>query len=275
MSRWTTARIVVVSALAAGSLGVGMTLALSAGASGSSTTYYACLKSGKLSAVGTVAPTCGGTATQISWDAQGPAGAPGAQGPVGQASVVDVSPQSLFAGACPEPPGAQSSDGSGTSAYLDIPSIPGESTDPGHTGQIDVDSWSMGIVGSGVGAACSATRSSSGGGSGVEQFSVVTPVDKSTPTLMADAAAGTNLGTITLAVTKTLSGGSEGEYLDYTFQNAVTSSVQWLGAGGDRPEVQSTFAYSALTVSYRPEDSNGILGTPILACFDAVLQRSC
>ena len=97
MGRWTTTRIVLVSALAAGSLGVGMTLALSAGATGSSTTYYGCLKGGKLSSVGTAAPTCPTAATQISWGAQGPTGATGAQGPVGQASVVDTSPGSLFA----------------------------------------------------------------------------------------------------------------------------------------------------------------------------------
>lgn len=273
--RRTTVGVAIVSALAAATLGVGTTLALSAGADGSSTTYYACLKGGKLSDVGTATPTCASSSTQISWGAQGATGATGPQGPVGQASVVDLTPASAFANACPEPPGGTSSGSSGTTAYLDIPSIPGESTDPTHTGQIDVESWSLGVVSTGTGTGCAATRSASGGGTGVEQFSVITPVDKSTPQLMLAAARGTNLGTITLAVTKTLSDGSEGEYLDYSFQNAVTSSVQWLGSGGDMPMEQSTFAYTRLTISYRPVDSSGILDAPILACFDVNLQENC
>jgi hypothetical protein len=52
---------------------------LAVGAAGT-TTYYACLKGGTLTKVGTTAPTCATPATQISWDQtgpQGPAGAPG------------------------------------------------------------------------------------------------------------------------------------------------------------------------------------------------------
>jgi hypothetical protein len=54
-----------------------------AGASGPGTTYYACLKSGKLTAVGTTPPTCKSGATVISWNSQGPAGPPGASGAPG------------------------------------------------------------------------------------------------------------------------------------------------------------------------------------------------
>ena len=98
----------------------------------------------------------------------------------------------------------------------------------------------MGVAAPGWARARAATRSPSGGGSGLNQLSVVTSLDKSTPALMLATSAGTNLGSIALAVTKTLGDGSEGEYLDDTFQNAVASSVQWLEGGGDRPEVQTT-----------------------------------
>ena len=60
---------------------------LSAGATATSTTYYACLaRSGLLIDVGTTAPTCPGGSTLISWGSvgpQGPAGATGPQGPAG------------------------------------------------------------------------------------------------------------------------------------------------------------------------------------------------
>ena len=46
-------------------------------------TYFACLKSGALSLVGTKAPTCPKGATRISWNATGAAGAQGPAGPAG------------------------------------------------------------------------------------------------------------------------------------------------------------------------------------------------
>ena len=61
-------------------LATGVTLAVNAGATGSSTTYYACLKGGQLSKVATAPPTCRTGATPISWNSQGPAGAGGISG---------------------------------------------------------------------------------------------------------------------------------------------------------------------------------------------------
>ena len=53
---------------------------LSAHTSAAKPTYYACLKSGKLTQVGSVKPTCAGGSTLISWNATGPAGPSGADG---------------------------------------------------------------------------------------------------------------------------------------------------------------------------------------------------
>jgi len=63
-----TFRVVIVTALVTAALTVGVTAAVTAGASGTNTTYYACLKSGKLTGVGTIAPTCKPPATPISWN---------------------------------------------------------------------------------------------------------------------------------------------------------------------------------------------------------------
>jgi hypothetical protein len=63
------AAVVIVSAFSAG-----VTSVITAGATTPNTTYYACLKAGKLTQVGTSAPTCKGTATQISWNSQGSPG---------------------------------------------------------------------------------------------------------------------------------------------------------------------------------------------------------
>ncbi len=49
-----TVKVAIVAAVTAAALAVGGTAAMNAGASGPNTTYYACLKSGKLTSVGTV-----------------------------------------------------------------------------------------------------------------------------------------------------------------------------------------------------------------------------
>jgi hypothetical protein len=73
--------LVAVGVIAGATIVGGIAVGLTAGASGPGTTYFACLKSGRLTHVGTTPPTCTGAATQISWNSigpQGPAG-PGAQ----------------------------------------------------------------------------------------------------------------------------------------------------------------------------------------------------
>jgi hypothetical protein len=82
-----TLKIVIVTAIVAAGLTVGATAAVDAGASGSSVTYYACLKSGKLTDVGTSSPTCKSGAALISWSSQGPQGLPGANGTDGTNGV--------------------------------------------------------------------------------------------------------------------------------------------------------------------------------------------
>ena len=86
---------------------------LSAGATATSTTYYACLaRSGLLIDVGTTAPTCPGGSTLISWGSvgpQGPAGATGPQGPAGATGPQGpAGPPGSAGGAvntCSSPPG--------------------------------------------------------------------------------------------------------------------------------------------------------------------------
>ncbi len=74
-------KLVVAAVLVIATLSLGAA-ALTAGASGATTTYYACLKTkaGTLSKVGTVAPNCANGSQVISWGAQGAAGPPGADG---------------------------------------------------------------------------------------------------------------------------------------------------------------------------------------------------
>ncbi len=84
-----SAVLVLVSLVAGAILAAGVTAAVTAGASGTSSTYFACLRSGTLTRVGVTRPACPNGATVISWNSVGPRGpqglrgAKGAQGPVG------------------------------------------------------------------------------------------------------------------------------------------------------------------------------------------------
>jgi len=72
--------LLAVGVIAGATIVTGVAVSLTAGASGSSITYYACLKSGRLTHVGGTAPTCSSTATPISWSSVGPQGPPGTNG---------------------------------------------------------------------------------------------------------------------------------------------------------------------------------------------------
>jgi hypothetical protein len=82
-----TLKVVTVSVIATAALTLGATAAVTAGASGTTHTYFACLKSGALSKVGTASPTCPAGATKISWNSQGPVGAAGPKGAAGPAGA--------------------------------------------------------------------------------------------------------------------------------------------------------------------------------------------
>jgi hypothetical protein len=87
----TVALIVVVAALVTAGTTLGVT---KASAQGPNVTYYACLAKGKLTNVGTTAPTCKSSATQISWNSQGATGTDGTNG------TSFVTSPTMPAGAC-------------------------------------------------------------------------------------------------------------------------------------------------------------------------------
>ncbi len=86
---------IVTSAAVGGLVALGASVAVNAGADTTNTAYYACLKAGKLTSVGTVAPTSCSGGAPISWNSQGVQGVQGpagAQGPVGATANTCASP---------------------------------------------------------------------------------------------------------------------------------------------------------------------------------------
>ena len=95
--------------LAAMLVGATLTVAVTAGAQGSSTTYYACLAKGILSHVGTTVPGCSTGAKKISWNSVGPAGKDGTNGTNGSAGKDGTNgtngTNGTTANTCTTPPG--------------------------------------------------------------------------------------------------------------------------------------------------------------------------
>lgn len=68
MNRWRLLLAALIGAVATLVIGFGLQASASSSSSGSVTTIYACLESGKLKQVGTTVSTCGAGATAISWN---------------------------------------------------------------------------------------------------------------------------------------------------------------------------------------------------------------
>ena len=249
----------VLTAVAVG----GVSYATSSPAGGS--TFYACatatgaIRAGTIR-VGTPPTNCLTGETVQSWNAQGQ---PGAQGPVGQASVVTIGTPAD----CSNPP-ATAATGTQPS-FLAIPSIPGESSDLAHLNQIDVLSWSQGLTGaSATGSACGGAG---GGKATFSPFTITKQIDKASPALMLASAQGTNLGAVTLNVAK------QGvDYLTLKFENTLVSAFKTTSHGGNIvPVEQVSFDYGKLTISYRQQQPDGTFGAPVVSCYDATLQTVC
>ena len=78
MNKWTAAAAALILVATGGVV---------ASQAAATPTYFACVKSGVMSSVGTKKPSCAKGASVISWGAQGPAGA---KGPAGQSSGLEI-----------------------------------------------------------------------------------------------------------------------------------------------------------------------------------------
>jgi type VI secretion system secreted protein Hcp len=113
--------------------------------------------------------------------------------------------------------------------FLDLGSgIPGESTDPAHTNQVDVLAWSWGMSNPGtVGAG-----GPSGGKVNIQDLSLTKYVDKSSPLLMLNCAKGSHIATATLYVLKA-GATKNNQYIKIIMTDVLVTSVSTGGSGGE------------------------------------------
>ncbi|NUR47986.1 MAG: type VI secretion system tube protein Hcp [Hamadaea sp.] len=130
-----------------------------------------------------------------------------------------------------------------TTIFLKIAGIPGDSTDPKHSGEIELESFSFGVTNNGSGGG------GAGGGSGKAVFGdlmVTKRADSASPKLFLAAANGTHLATAVLTVEK--SRRAPMPYLTITLEEVLVSSFQTGDDnGGDTPYESIAFNYGKLT----------------------------
>lgn len=137
--------------------------------------------------------------------------------------------------------------------FLKIDGIKGEAQDDKHKGEIDVLSWSWGASQSGT------THTGSGGGSGkvaVNDVSVTKYIDRSSALLLQQCFTGKHIKEALLTVRK--AGGKPLEYIKIKMQDAIISSVQVGGSGGeDRLTENVSINFAKVHFEYVPQKPDG------------------
>lgn len=142
--------------------------------------------------------------------------------------------------------------------FAKIGDIKGESTDLKHKGEIDVISWSWGLVQMGAGHS-----NSGGGGVGKAQFhdiSIVKKVDRASPALLQAAAEGSHIRDVQLIVRK--AGGRQLEYLKIKLTDVFVASVLNVVKGEEAVE-HLTLNFGKVEYDYYPQKEDGSADAPV------------
>lgn len=142
--------------------------------------------------------------------------------------------------------------------FIKMGDIKGESSDQKHKGEIDVISWSWGLVQAGA-----SHSSGSGAGTGKVQFhdiSIVKKVDRASPALFMAAAEGSHIKDVQLVVRK--AGGKQLEYLKIKLTDVFVASVQNAVKGEDAVE-HITLNFAKVEYDYYPQKEDGSADSPV------------
>lgn len=137
-----------------------------------------------------------------------------------------------------------------TDYYLEIDGIDGESTDPGHKGEIEILSYSWGAVNPPAG----------GGATEIEDMAFRHRIDKASPKLMIACAQGSHHAIVEL----TASIRPSQDYMKVKLTDCIVSSVHQSGHGSDMPIEEFTINFATLQISYSRPKPDGSVGPTIV-----------
>jgi type VI secretion system secreted protein Hcp len=153
--------------------------------------------------------------------------------------------------------------------FLKIDGIQGDSLDKVHKGEIDVESWSWGVVSEG-------SPGSGGGGAGrasFQDFHFVTKISTASPQLFLSCATGVHHKDATLSGRHAGGDKASGDFLKYKLGDVQVTSVQHAEGGSDLPIEQFSLGYGRFEITFTPQNPDGSAGTPVSAGFDVKMNK--
>jgi type VI secretion system secreted protein Hcp len=152
--------------------------------------------------------------------------------------------------------------------FLKLDGITGESTDAAHKGEIDVQSWSWGVVHEG-------SPGPGGGGAGrvsFQDFHFVARISKASPQLFLSCATGVHHKGATLSGSR-LGDKASGDFLKYKLSDVLVTSAQHGDGRSDVPTEQFSLSYARFEITFTPQSTDGSPGPPVSAGFDVKLNK--
>jgi type VI secretion system secreted protein Hcp len=136
-------------------------------------------------------------------------------------------------------------------AFWEIEGIKGESTSAQGKDQIEIHSFSHGVA---MPLTSGPSNTSRASGRCVHQDMTVTMYyDIATPTLSLKCCAGEDIKSMKIHVWKADAAAAPVEYITYTMESCIVTSVSIGGSSGDQPMVTITFNYKKITWDYNQQ----------------------
>ena len=150
--------------------------------------------------------------------------------------------------------------------FLKVEGVTGEAGDADHKGEIDVSSWSWGLV-----APADTATGKASGRRRLSELQIVKRVDRSTPTLMECVAKNRPIKTAVLIVRK--AGKTPLTYFKIELSDARVTSVKTESEGTELMD-RVNIGFNKVTVTYVQQDSTGAKGGGDVVFEDVAYEQS-
>lgn len=143
--------------------------------------------------------------------------------------------------------------------YLKIPTVDGEATHKGHEKWIELLSYNQGVS-QHSGGSMSSAGGLSGGRANFQDFTIVHPLDKSSPKLNAACASGEHIKDITLEICRSTGDAKGTVFMKYVMSDVLVSSVKTGGSAKGAeplPLEEVAFAFGKIEWTYTETDHAG------------------
>jgi type VI secretion system secreted protein Hcp len=153
-----------------------------------------------------------------------------------------------------------------TGYFLKIDGVAGESQDPRHAGEIEVQSFSWGESHLPPSAGTAASRPT------IQDFHIVKYLDKASPVLVLAAASGQHFRSAVLTAEKPEA--APQSYLTFTLGDLMVSSYQ-IEAPAEEPVPvdRVSFSFGRIEMAYRPQRPDGTFDAPVTAGWDVAANH--